>query len=541
MAKSIENMQHPEADRVPRRQQVTYQEHTHTISSRSSYSDWTPLGLFATISTVVPLYRPEGGFVLPKAHNPRGDIKLYIRGVDTSLPLHHFFVTLGSGPLEYTIERQPGDPESMPGHPFFQQSGTGCEDRDEAVEGAYPPSAISDNAMDSPFVPDQIMVVVLDWRGPATGYGCGFDVAEVIVELTYKTDSSTLEPEPLDDPLDLWDEDVCSNVVFLPAIPRRDHDELGKQPRRIGFLEDRGTLVPIPGGHFIPEGFMELFSAHKTRMVDEKPAFTDVATHAASSIWTTLTSDPEGVTLLSIEGIPMIPAAGNIRGNIIVRVSGIDVSYAQPHHHFFVRFGAGDTDDSYDIATDSDHPEFDFFPFFYRYTEERFCGNLEQLLESAYPPSAIFDNVTENEEGSWNLTMALKWQGPGGYYGDCLPQNARAQIELVYQVFEGPETPTEVCKHSYASVVIGSDGFARGLFCSRHDYIQVQRNQENHWAHPFVNRGTADLSEDEDGQRDFSVSRRVPPGMCAFIGAYHAPRWTELSYYSQRQVCREEL
>lgn len=547
MPHSIEHMEHPKADRVPRRQRVSHQIVTHTLTS-----DWVDLDL-SVETTEIPVRSPEGRFVLPEAHNAYGDIIVRKRQVDTTFETtadiwNHFRVTIGVFPTyDFPIPIQVGfDPDFLGEyHPFFYSTlPPACEQEEESLEAVFPPWAIFRNVFIPPPPAEQIatLLIVVNWRGVRRinneiDYGCD-GTAEVQIELAYETSTTVIDPEALDEPLDLWGEDVSQNVVFLPTVPRRDHIEYNSQPRTIGFFQDRAVDTPIPGRHFIPKGFMELFSAHKTRMVDEEPVFTNAVTKIVRSAWTTLTADSEGVTQLRIEGIPVLPGTGNTRGTIIVRIAGVDVSDVQPTHYFFVRFGAEDTDDSYDIPAGRDFPEHDFYPFFLRHTTTRDCDVLEQALERAYPPKAIFDNVTGPEDGPWDLVMSLKWQGVGGFYGNCGSQRRMAQIELQYQVFEGPKTPTEVCKHSYASVVIGSDGFARGLFCSKHDPINVQRAQKNHWAHPFVNRGTADFSEPVDGQRDFSISQQVPPGMCALIGALHAPLWTEMLFYSERQICR---
>lgn len=533
-----ERMEFPKADRVPRLQRIFYVETEHTLES-----DWTPLGpRDIDYFTTLKLFVTSGELVLPDDHNRRGDITVSIRGVDTRpATVTTFFVGVGSTTVsQYLIPRDPDVPTN-PLH-FFENYDKGCAAiQVQTVEGAYPPSAIYRNVLDNPDSPGIVLHVVLLWRGPQTGYGCDEDTSEAKVELRYWTDSTVVEPEVLDEPLDLWDENVCTNVVYLPAIPRRDHPEFGEQPRRIGFLQDREAETGIPGMHHIPENFLELFSAHRTRMVEEEPAFTNAITRIARSAPQTLSTDSDRVTRFLITGIPVIPTTGNLRGAILVYINGVDVSEAQPTHYFHVRFGAVDNETSYDIPAGSALPEFEFFPFFYRHTTERDCNLQAQFLQSAYPPRAIFDNVTEAADGTWALVVSLKWQGPAGFFGQCGELDHNAQIELHYQVFEGPETPTEVCKHSYASVVIGADGFARGLFCSKSDFLLVREMQENHFAHAFVNRGTVDFSEPVDGQKDFSVSQQVPPGMCGFIGGYHAPRWTELLFYSRRPVCREIL
>lgn len=528
-------MEYPKADRVPRRTKVVSETRTVTIAS-----DWQVLNRLDALTQLI-VFRPAD-FALPNSSNANGSLTVRIKNVHTVENIHHFRIAIGTGFDSYEIPNEFGlEAINLSYHPFFYRTeppACGVE-KEETIERAYPPSAIFQNALSLPGHEDIVLFVDLTFRGydrpdPAIDYGCE-GTPEGRIELTYEVGTSAIETEDVG--LDLWGEDVCQNIVFLPAIPRRDHPEFNSGPRMIGFSQDRAVDTPIPGQHPIPKGFMELFSAHRTRMVEEEPAFTNAVTHTVRSPWVSLTPDPEGMTPLLIEGIPAIPGTGNTRGTIVARIRGVDTSIVG--HHFFVRFGAEDNADSYDIPTDSDHPEFEFFPFFSLVTPQRRCTELQQTLDRAYPPRAVFDNATGAADGPWNLIVALRWQGPGGFYGDCAGVEPMAQIELQYQVFEGPETSTEVCKHSYASVVIGSDGFARGFFCSKQDFIHVQKNQENHYAHPFVNRGTADFSEPTDGQKDFSVSQQVPPGMCGFIGAYHAPRWTELLFYSRRQVCRE--
>lgn len=95
----------------------------------------------------------------------------------------------------------------------------------------------------------------------------------------------------------------------------------------------------------------------------------------------------------------------------------------------------------------------------------------------------------------------------------------------------------EVCKHSYASMVVSPDGYARGYFCSNPESLSPRAFQQNHYGHPFVQMGENDEVEPTPLQKDFSVSQQIPRGMCAFIGSYHAPRWTELLYYSHREIC----
>lgn len=541
------NMAYPKADRVPRKQRVTHQTRMITLTSewealRDQYF-WTSVSLLS-----------GDPFALPGSHNPYGNITVRIKNVDTSGTenVRNFMVRIGSRtPYMILNEFHWAGFVLTEHHPFFYQAESACGDVvvEEILEAAYPPRAIFDNAVS---LADPENLVLHVWIYPSSfprpdpniDFGCEEGGrAEVQIELTYRVSTTIIDPVVLDEPLDLWGEDISQNIVSLPAVPRRDHIEFGSRPRMIGFSEDRAYDAPIPGRHFIPKGFMEPFSGHKTRMVDEIPVFTNAVTKTVGSVWTELTSDPEGVTQLLIEGIPAIPGAGNMRGTIIVRLIGVDVSDAPENaaHYFFVRIGAEGADDSYDIPAGSDFPGYDFYPFFLRHTEVRDCGNLEKLLERAYPAKAIFDNVTGPEDGPWDLSVFLRWQGPEGFYGNCGSDPRLAQVLVRYEVFEGPETPAEVCKHSYASIVIGSDGFARGLFCSQHDPINVQRAQENHWAHPFVNRGTVDHSEAVDGQRDFSVSWLVPPGLCAFLGAYHAPRWTEVLLFSERQICQGEI
>ena len=96
----------------------------------------------------------------------------------------------------------------------------------------------------------------------------------------------------------------------------------------------------------------------------------------------------------------------------------------------------------------------------------------------------------------------------------------------------------EVCKPSFASMVVAPDGFAKGYFCSKPEVLAPRRFQQNHFAMPFVQVGENDTTDPAPLQRDFSVSQQVPQGFCGFIGAYHAPRWTELLYYSRREICR---
>lgn len=104
-------------------------------------------------------------------------------------------------------------------------------------------------------------------------------------------------------------------------------------------------------------------------------------------------------------------------------------------------------------------------------------------------------------------------------------------------VDEDGSASAEVCKHRFASMVIAPDGYARGYFCSKPEVFTSREFQQNHYAHPFVQMGENDTSAPTPLQQDFSVSQQVPKGFCAFIGAYHAPRWTELLYYSRREVC----
>ncbi len=104
-------------------------------------------------------------------------------------------------------------------------------------------------------------------------------------------------------------------------------------------------------------------------------------------------------------------------------------------------------------------------------------------------------------------------------------------------VEEAASASEEVCKPSYASMVIAPDGYAKGYYCSQPESLDPRRFQQNHYAHPFVQMGANDTTGPSPLEKDWPVSREVPKGFCGFIGAYHAPRWTELLYYSRREIC----
>ena len=84
----------------------------------------------------------------------------------------------------------------------------------------------------------------------------------------------------------------------------------------------------------------------------------------------------------------------------------------------------------------------------------------------------------------------------------------------------------EVCRHHYGQLVLGPDGSLHVLFCSqpRIGSGTDVRFRQTGEAYLYVQDG-----EDQEGG--------VEDGFCAFIGAYHAPYWTEAIYNSRGIVC----
>lgn len=97
---------------------------------------------------------------------------------------------------------------------------------------------------------------------------------------------------------------------------------------------------------------------------------------------------------------------------------------------------------------------------------------------------------------------------------------------LARVVAQVPSATEEVCKFHRAELIIDHNGFAKGFYCSRPVSYFSEEDQQNHYADLFIVQ-----SNDE------ALKKQVPIGFGCFVGAYHAPRWTELQLWSHIEVC----
>lgn len=116
--------------------------------------------------------------------------------------------------------------------------------------------------------------------------------------------------------------------------------------------------------------------------------------------------------------------------------------------------------------------------------------------------------------------------GPGsdGFEPGFFELQSTHPIRAVEQVDPGD---AEVCALHFGKTNMGDDGFARPVFCSL----------------PM----TADGNDDDQRSQTsvlvaFSNDRGetwqgIEPGFFGFLGAYHAPWWTEAVYHSKAVVC----
>ncbi len=82
----------------------------------------------------------------------------------------------------------------------------------------------------------------------------------------------------------------------------------------------------------------------------------------------------------------------------------------------------------------------------------------------------------------------------------------------------------EVCRHHHGKMRLGSDGFARPVFCSLSVAGLPNNFQKTTAPLPYIQHG-------------FDPNGQIEPGFAAMLGAYHAPWWTEAVFHTSPQVC----
>jgi len=95
---------------------------------------------------------------------------------------------------------------------------------------------------------------------------------------------------------------------------------------------------------------------------------------------------------------------------------------------------------------------------------------------------------------------------------------------------QAPNATEEVCAYHRGELVIDRDKFARGFYCSQPVSYSADEDQQNHYADLFIIQ-----------QHNTVLSEQVPKGFGCFLGAYHAPRWTETQLWSHAEICTAEI
>jgi hypothetical protein len=86
----------------------------------------------------------------------------------------------------------------------------------------------------------------------------------------------------------------------------------------------------------------------------------------------------------------------------------------------------------------------------------------------------------------------------------------------------------ETCRYHYAKRVVRTDGFYEVLFCSQPSQVNRELRKAS-VAHRYA-RKKPEWDEEEHNPE-------VPLGFNAFVGAYHAPLWTEALFSSFAWIC----
>jgi hypothetical protein len=89
----------------------------------------------------------------------------------------------------------------------------------------------------------------------------------------------------------------------------------------------------------------------------------------------------------------------------------------------------------------------------------------------------------------------------------------------------------EVCSFHHGKMSMGVDGFARPIFCSLPFALNAKDFSQVTALRTFIRPAT-----DVHGNPQ-NTWQGIEPGFFGFVGAYHAPYWTEAVFHSHVTVC----